>query len=59
VIRVSEPCTLTAAVNGRWRKVTVRKAGLVRVPHIGAVRGLTAYAVDLAGNKSRILSARR
>jgi hypothetical protein len=59
VIRVSEPCTLTAAVNGRWRKVTVRKASLVRVPHVGAVRGLTAYAVDLAGNKSRVLSARR
>jgi hypothetical protein len=47
------------AVNGRWRKLAVRKAGLVRVPHSGRVRGLTAYAIDAAGNKSRVLSARR
>jgi hypothetical protein len=47
-------------VNGRWRKVAVKRAGLVRVPHgAGAVRGLTAYAVDLAGNRSRTVSARR
>jgi hypothetical protein len=59
IVRVSEPCTLAAAVNGRWRKLTVRKAGLVRVPHAGTVRGLTAYTVDAAGNKSRILTARR
>ena len=58
-LRVSEPGTLVVAVNGRWRKLTVRKAGLVRVPHRGTVRGLTAYAIDLAGNKSRVLSARR
>jgi N-acetylmuramoyl-L-alanine amidase len=59
ILRVSEPGTLVVAVNGRWRKLTVRKAGLVRVPHTGRVRGLTAYAVDLAGNKSRVVSARR
>jgi flagellar hook assembly protein FlgD len=59
IVRVSEPGTLVVAVNGRWRKVTVRKAGLVRVPHTGSVRGLTAYALDLAGNKSRVVSARR
>jgi flagellar hook assembly protein FlgD len=58
-LRVSEPGTLVVAVNGRWRKLTVRKAGLVHVPHRGTVRGLTAYAVDLAGNKSRVVSARR
>jgi hypothetical protein len=58
-VRVSEPSTLVVAVNGRWRKLVVRKAGLVRVPHTGAVRGLTAYAIDAAGNKSRIVSARR
>jgi len=46
-------------VNGRWRKLTVRKAGLVRVPHRGSVRGLTAYLLDAAGNKSRVVSARR
>jgi N-acetylmuramoyl-L-alanine amidase len=59
ILRVSEPGTLVVAVNGRWRKLTVRKAGLVRVPHTGRVRGLTAYAFDLAGNKSRVVSARR
>ena len=58
-LRVSEPVVLVVAVNGRWRKLTVKKAGLVRVPHRGTVRGLTAYAVDLAGNKSRVVSARR
>ena len=57
--RVSEPGTLVVAVNGRWRKLAVKKAGLVRVPHRGTVRGLTAYEVDLAGNKSRVVSARR
>jgi len=29
------------------------------VRHSGAVRGLTAYAFDLAGNKSRVIRARR
>jgi len=59
-LRVSEPGTLVVGVNGRWRKVAVKRAGLVRVPHgAGAVRGLTAYAVDLAGNRSRTVSARR
>src|SRR5580765_2417361 len=58
-LRVSEPGMLVVAVNGRWRKLAVKKAGLVRVPHRGTVRGLTAYATDLAGNKSRVLSARR
>ena len=31
----------------------------MRVPHRGTVRGLTAYEIDLAGNKSRVVSARR
>ena len=59
VVRVSEPGTLVVAVNGRWRKVRVRKAGLLRISHRGAVRGLTAYALDAAGNKSRVVTARR
>ena len=59
ILRVSEPGTLVVAVNGRWRKLSVRKAGLVRVPHRGIVRGLTAYELDRAGNKSRVVSARR
>jgi hypothetical protein len=59
IVRVSEPVELVVAVNGRWRKLGVRKAGLVRVPHSGRVRGLTAYSIDAAGNRSRVLSARR
>jgi hypothetical protein len=59
LVRVSEPGTLIVAVNGHWRKLTVRKAGLVRVPHRGTVRGLTAFELDKAGNKSRVVSARR
>ena len=55
--RVSEPGRLVVSVNGRWRRITVKRAGLVRVP--GTVRRMTAYAVDLAGNRSRTLSARR
>jgi hypothetical protein len=59
IVRVSEPGTLVVAVNGRWRRLAVRKAGLVRVPHRGTVRGLTAFELDKAGNKSRVVSARR
>ncbi|MDX6506550.1 MAG: hypothetical protein QOG06_1194 [Gaiellaceae bacterium] len=59
IFRVSEPGSLVAAVNGRWRRLKVRRAGLVHLAHVGAVRGLTAYAVDLAGNRSRVVSFRR
>jgi hypothetical protein len=59
IVRVSEPGTLVVAVNGRWRRLAVRKAGLVRVPHRGTVRGLTAFELDKAGNKSRVVTARR
>ena len=57
--RVGEPGRLVLAVNGRWRRVAVRRAGLVHVRYRGTVRGVTAYAVDLAGNKSRTVKARR
>jgi hypothetical protein len=57
--RVGEPGRLVVAVNGRWRQVRVRRAGLVHLAARGAVRGVTAFAVDLAGNRSRTLSARR
>jgi flagellar hook assembly protein FlgD len=57
--RVSEPGRLVLAVNGRWRQAAVRRAGLVHIRYKGTVRGLTAYAVDLARNKSRTLKARR
>jgi hypothetical protein len=46
-------------VNGRWRVVQVRRAGLVHVTSRAPVRRLSAYLVDLAGNKSRVVSARR
>jgi len=59
VFRVSEPGRLVLAVNGRWRVVDVRRAGLVHVAPRGRVLRLTAYLVDLAGNKSRAVSARR
>jgi flagellar hook assembly protein FlgD len=57
--RVSEPGRLVVAVNGRWRRVTVKRAGLVRLGNRTPVRGVTAYAIDLAGNKSRVVRARR
>jgi len=57
--RLGEPGTLVLAVNGRWRRVLVRRAGLVHVRPPLRLRGLTAYAVDVAGNRSRTLKARR
>jgi flagellar hook assembly protein FlgD len=59
LFRASEPGRLVLAVNGRWRVVRVRKAGLVHVGSRVPVRRLSAYLVDLAGNKSRAVSARR
>jgi hypothetical protein len=58
-LRVSEPGTLVIAINGRWRKLAVKRAGLLRIGHRGTVRGVTAYAIDPAGNHSRTVSARR
>ncbi len=58
-LRVSEPGALVIAINGRWRKLAVKRAGLLRIGHRGTVRGATAYALDLAGNRSRTVSARR
>ncbi len=59
VFRASEPGRIVLAVNGRWHAFTVRKAGLVHIAPRGRVLRLTAYLVDLAGNKSRPISARR
>ena len=54
-MRVSEPGMLVVAVNGRWRKRDREAApASCDVPHRGTVRGLTAYAIDLAGNQSRV-----
>jgi hypothetical protein len=57
--RVSELGRLVVAVNGRWRRVNVKRARLIRLGNRSAVRSVTAYAVDLAGNKSRVIRARR
>jgi flagellar hook assembly protein FlgD len=58
-LRVSEPGTLVIAVNGRWRKLAVKRAGRLKIGSRGTVRGVTAYLIDRAGNRSRTVSARR
>jgi hypothetical protein len=52
---LSEPARVTVVLNGRSQRFTRRRAGFFRVAHAGAVRSLSAYAVDLAGNQSRII----
>ena len=59
VFRATEPGRLVLAVNGRWRAYSVRKAGLVHIASRSRVQRLTAYLVDPAGNRSRVVSARR
>jgi flagellar hook assembly protein FlgD len=59
VFRASEPGRLVLALNGRWRSFKVRKAGLVHIRTRGRVLRLSGYLVDLAGNKSRAVSAGR
>jgi hypothetical protein len=58
-LQLSEPGTLVLAINGRWRKLAVKRAGVLRVGYRGTVRGLTAYELDAAGNRSHTVSARR
>jgi hypothetical protein len=56
---LSEPARLTLVLNGATHRVSVRRAGVFRVGHRGTVRSLRAYAVDAAGNRSRVIRARR
>jgi N-acetylmuramoyl-L-alanine amidase len=56
---VSEPARVTAVLNGRTRRLTVKQRGAFSIWHRGTVRTLRAYAVDAAGNRSRIVSVRR
>jgi N-acetylmuramoyl-L-alanine amidase/FlgD Ig-like domain len=49
---LSEPARVTIVLNGRVQRFTRRSAGFFRVAHAGAVRSLSAYAVDPAGNRS-------
>jgi len=37
----------------------VKRAGRLKIGYRGAVRGVTAYVIDRAGNRSRTVSARR
>ena len=52
VLRVSEPATLVARVNGALRRISVAVAGDVRLRRISALRTLVVVARDAAGNRS-------
>ena len=56
---VSEPARVTVVVNGRARRLTLKRRGTFGIWHRGTVRTLRAYAADAAGNRSRVLRARR
>jgi hypothetical protein len=57
--RLSEPARLTLVLNGRAQRLNVKRPGVFRVGHRGTVRTLRAWAVDTAGNRSRVIRARR
>ena len=40
-LQLSEPGTLVLAINGRWRKLAVKRAGVLRIGYRGTVRGVT------------------
>jgi hypothetical protein len=54
---LSEPARLTVVLNGRAYRLMRKSAGFFRVGHLGRVRSLRAFAVDSAGNQSRVVSA--
>ena len=56
---LSEPARLTLVMNGRTYRLTLKKPGYFRVGHRGTVRGLSGFAVDTAGNRSKVIRARR
>jgi hypothetical protein len=55
----SEPSRVTVVLNGRPRRVAVKRGGVFTIWHRGPVRTLRAFAVDAAGNRSRVVRARR
>ena len=59
LFRVSEPGRVMVVVNGRRYWLGVRRAGPFHFAYRGTVHRLAAYAVDLAGNRSLTISARR
>jgi hypothetical protein len=52
VLRVSEPATLVARVNGALRRIMVAAAGDVRLRGIARVRTLVVVTRDAAGNRA-------
>jgi len=56
---ISEPAQVTVVLNGRAQRLTLKRGGAFSVGHRGTVRTLRAFAVDAAGNRSRVLRARR
>jgi hypothetical protein len=56
---LSEPARLTLVLNGRVRRLTLKRPGSFRVGYPRTVRSLRAFALDAAGNRSRIIRARR
>jgi hypothetical protein len=56
---VSEPARLTLVLNGRVGRLTLKHGGVLRVGYRRTVRTLRAFAVDAAGNRSRVIRARR
>jgi flagellar hook assembly protein FlgD len=56
---LSEPARVTLVLNGRARRLTLRRAGSFRIGYRGTVRTLRGFAVDAAGNRSKVIRARR
>jgi hypothetical protein len=56
---VSEPARVTIVVNGRARRLRVKRRGAFSIWHRATVRTLRALAGDAAGNRSRVLRVRR
>ena len=52
VLHVSEPAGLAVRVNGALRRVTVEKAGDVRLRRVAQLRTLVVVARDAAGNRA-------
>jgi len=52
VLRVSEPAVLAVRANGALRRLTVARAGVVRLRGIATLRTLLVVARDPAGNRS-------
>ena len=56
---LSEAAQVTVVLDGRVHRLTRGRAGFFRIAHAGAVRSLSAYAVDAAANRSRTIRIRR